>query len=223
MKALIFDVFGTLVEVKKGNSAETILSHIISSGYEPDKQAFHSEWRTYYTQHTADGCDFMTEREIFISRIQMFYNRYDVNRNAQTDADELLTRALERKLYKDVLPALSQLRKKYRILLGSNTDNDVLDAVMKRNCLTADGVYTSETLRCYKPAPCFFRAILEANGLTTDDVLFIGDNPRDDIEGPRQLGIKTVLIDRNGKRGLFGQTYTISDLNELTKILSAET
>lgn len=222
MKAIIFDVFGTLIQVVRANSARVIISNIRESGAEVDEEQFISEWRSYYALHTTPECGFMTEREIFTTRIQMFYDRYGVDRNAQADNDALLAAAFHRTAYDDVVPALNALKKRFKILIGSNTDNDILEAVMKKNGITADDIYTSESLRCYKPDPRFFSRILDANCLQPQDVIFVGDNPRDDISGPKQLGIKTVLIDRNGGTKDFGQDYTISDLNELIHILSEE-
>ncbi len=220
IKAIIFDAFGTLIRVEKGNSAKTVISHIEASGSTVDRDSFIKEWREYYATHTAPECDFMTEREIFTSRIQMFYDRYNVKRSAAADCDALLEAAFHRKAYKDVIPPLNELKKRYKILIGSNTDNDILEAVMKSNGISADGIYTSEGLRCYKPDPRFFERILEANSMLPQEVVFVGDNPRDDISGPEQLGIKTVLIDRNGGAKDFGQDYTISDLYELINILA---
>ena len=221
IKAIIFDVFGTLIQVIKGNSAQMTMNRITAeSGAVIDEAEFLREWRGYYASHTADGCDFMTEREIFTSRIRMFYERYAVTRSAEEDTAEMLSAAFERNIYDDVLPALEVLKDKVQILLGSNTDNDALQAVMRRNGLQADRVYTSEDLRCYKPDRKFFQHILNDNALQPDEVLFVGDNPRDDILGPKQLGIRTALIDRNGDNGQHGQNYTIRSLNELIEIIT---
>ncbi len=221
IKAIIFDVFGTLIQVIKGNSAQITMNRITAEcGAIIDEDEFLREWRGYYASHTADGCNFMTEREIFTSRIRMFYERYGISRSAEEDTAEMLSGAFERDIYEDVLPALGVLKAKVQILLGSNTDNDVLQAVMFRNSLSADKVYTSEDLHCYKPDRKFFQHILNDNALQPDEVLFVGDNPRDDILGPKLLGIRTALIDRNGDSGQHGQNYTIRSLNELIDIIT---
>lgn len=221
IKAVIFDVFGTLIKVKKGNSARITMNRITAeSGATIDESEFLGEWRSYYASHTVDGSAFMTEREIFTSRIRMFYERYGVARNAEKDTAEMLAAAFERNIYDDVLPVLSILRGSVQILLGSNTDNDVLQAVMRRNGLQADKVYTSEDLHCYKPNKKFFQHILNDNHLHPDEVLFVGDNPRDDVLGPKQLGIRTVLISRNGNNGQHGQDHTIGSLSELIGIIT---
>ncbi len=221
IKAVIFDVFGTLIKVEKGNSARVTMNRLTAeSGAVIDESKFLREWREYYASHTADGCKFMTEREIFTARIRMFYDRYGITRCAEEDTAEMLSAAFERDIYKDVLPALEALKSKVRILLGSNTDNDVLQAVIHKNGLRADRVYTSEDLKCYKPDKKFFQHILNDNSLLPDEVLFVGDNPRDDVQGPKRLGISTVLIDRSGSGDKYGQDYTISSMSELIDIIS---
>ena len=215
MKAIIFDAFGTLFRVTSGGSAKTIMGNITDCGIVVDEKAFLEEWKSYYKNHTSCDCEFMTERDIFIARIQMFYDRYHVNRNAENDADSLLAEAFERKAYPEIKVVLNELMKNYLVFIGSNTDNDVLENVMQKNSIAVHKVYTSENLKCYKPAGRFFTKILDDNGLSPDEVLFVGDSITDDILGPKAIGMKTVWLDRNGIGGNSGQDYTITDMNEL--------
>ena len=215
MKAVIFDAFGTLFKVTSGGSAQAIIKNITDCEIFVDEKAFHAEWKSYYKTHTSCDCEFMTERDIFIARIQMFYDRYHVNRNAENDADSLLAEAFERKAYPEIKTVLKQLMKNYPVFIGSNTDNDVLESVMEKNNITVHKVYTSENLKCYKPSSQFFTQILADNDLSANEVLFVGDSITDDILGPKAIGMKTAWIDRNNVGGDFGQDYTISDLNEL--------
>lgn len=50
-----------------------------------------------------------------------------------------------------------------------------------------------------KPDPRIFRHALRRLGLEAEDCLFVGDDPRWDIDGPEALGMDTVLIDRKGR------------------------
>ena len=215
MKAIIFDAFGTLFKVTSGASAKTIIENITDCGIVVDEKAFLEEWKAYYKNHTSSNCKFMTERDIFITRIQMFYDRYHVNRNAENDADSLLAEAFKREAYPEIKTVLDELMKHYLIFIGSNTDNDVLENVMQKNGITVHKVYTSENLKCYKPAAQFFTKILDDNTLSSDEVLFVGDSLTDDILGPKAIGMKTVWIDRNGIGSNNGQDYTITDMSEL--------
>lgn len=219
MKAVIFDAFGTLFKVEQSGSARRVMAHIAEHGSTVDEDAFIAEWRDFYKQHTTPESPFYTEREIFIMRIRMFYERYGIDRSAQADVDDMLADAFTRSVYEEVPSVLTELKERYTVLIGSNTDNDVLHSVMRVNGVSVHGVYTSENLRCYKPDPEFFRRILVDNDLQPQDVIFVGDNPKDDIFGPKQLGIKTVLLDRHGKHGELGQDYTIKDLNGIMEVL----
>ena len=215
MKAIIFDAFGTLFRVTSGGSAKTIIKNIADYGIIVDEKAFLEEWKSYYKTHTSNDCEFMTERNIFIARIQMFYDRYHINRSAENDADSLLSEAFRREAYPEIKTVLNELMKEYQVFIGSNTDNDVLESVMAKNDIAVQKVYTSENLKCYKPSSQFFTQILADNGFSANEVLFVGDSITDDIMGPKAIGMKTVWIDRNRIGGDFGQDHTIADLNEL--------
>ena len=219
ISTIIFDAFDTLFKVEKGASAKSIIRNIVLDGNNVEEKLFSEEWKAFYKERTAATAEFMTERDIFISLIRMFYDRYNVDRNAEEDADSVLSAAFERKAFDEVAEVISELRKKYGVFIGSNTDNDVLAAVMAKNEISVDKVYTSENLGCYKPNPEFFIKILEENGLKAENVMFIGDSLSDDILGPKAVGIKTVLIDREGSGSHTEADYVIGNLRELVDIL----
>ena len=50
-----------------------------------------------------------------------------------------------------------------------------------------------------KPARPIFDHTLERLGVAPRDCLFVGDDPRWDLVGPRAAGIEAVLIDRHGR------------------------
>lgn len=219
MKAIIFDAFGTLFKVTNGGSARNIRNHITATGVIVEEAALLEEWKAYYKKYTGDECEFMTEREIFIARIQMFYDRYGVSRSAEEDADTLLAGAFEREVYPEVKTVLAGLMERYQVFIGSNTDNDVLESVMRKNDIKVHKVYTSEDLKCYKPNPKFFERILKDNGLTAEEVLFVGDSVTDDVLGPKAVGMKTVWVDRKGIGGDVGQDGTVAELRGLWEVI----
>lgn len=217
ISTIIFDAFGTLFEVAKGGSAKYVIEKITSCGHDVNEADFLCEWKKYYKRHTSPDCAFRTERDIFISRIRMFYERYVVNRSAESDADRLLAGAYARKPYDEAAEAITNLRQKYRVFIGSNTDNDVLDAVMKNSGIAVDKIYTSENLRCYKPTPLFYEKILSENRLAPGEVLFVGDSLSDDVYGPLYAGIQAVWLNRANGEIPDGVT-AIRNLRELTFI-----
>ena len=219
MQAVIFDAFGTLFDVGTGGSAKTVISNIRSCGKFVDEEKFAEEWKAFYIANTSENSVFRTEREIFASRIEMFYSRYGIDRNAAADSDLIIRGAYERKAFPEVKEVIKSLRKKYKVFIASNTDNDVLDKVMTRNNVNVDKVYMSENLKCYKPNPNFFRQILDDSGFAPQEVLFVGDSVRDDIIGPKSAGIKSVLVCRSGVPENEGQYCNVKDLNGLFNVI----
>jgi FMN phosphatase YigB (HAD superfamily) len=49
-----------------------------------------------------------------------------------------------------------------------------------------------------KPHPSIFVAALEALGVAAGEAAMVGDSYEDDIEGARSLGMRAILLDRDG-------------------------
>ena len=49
-----------------------------------------------------------------------------------------------------------------------------------------------------KPHPSIFEAALAALGVEVGEAVMVGDSYRDDIEGARALGMRAILVDRDG-------------------------
>jgi putative hydrolase of the HAD superfamily len=48
-----------------------------------------------------------------------------------------------------------------------------------------------------KPAPQIFAYTLDKVAAQPQDCIFVGDNPRWDVAGPKAVGIEAVLVDRH--------------------------
>lgn len=220
IKTVIFDAFDTLFKVEKGASAKYVIERIKRCGCTVDEAEIYKIWTRYYKENTSVNSSFKTEREIFTDRIQMLYNKFGVLYDAASDADLLMEKSKNRYVFDDVVPALEKLKGVCNIYVGSNTDNDVLEAVMQKNGITVDKIYTSESLRCYKPSAEFYNAIIKENGLLYNEVLFVGDSLTDDVLGPQNVNIKTCWLNREEKpRTEITPDYEIQSLMELTHII----
>jgi putative hydrolase of the HAD superfamily len=103
-------------------------------------------------------------------------------------------------LYEDALPVLEVLRAHgLRIGLVSNGQRD-LDEFALHHALQVDAVVGSKAHGRTKPHPSIFVAALEALGTSADETAMVGDSYEDDIEGARSLGMRAILLDREGVR-----------------------
>lgn len=57
-----------------------------------------------------------------------------------------------------------------------------------------DAVILSYEVGLVKPDPAMFRLVCERLGLQPEEILFVGDTPSADIEGPRAIGMPAILI-----------------------------
>jgi putative hydrolase of the HAD superfamily len=101
-------------------------------------------------------------------------------------------------LYEDALPVLAELRRHgLKIGLISNGQRD-LQEFTEHHALDVDAVVGSKSHGRVKPHASIFVAALEALAVSPDETAMVGDSYEDDIEGARALGIRAVLLDREG-------------------------
>jgi putative hydrolase of the HAD superfamily len=146
-------------------------------------------------------------------------------------SDELLMEMCERfmapilargRCYEDTLPALRELRSRgFRTAVVSNTSWGspavLWRAEIRRLGLDSymDSVVLDRDVGWRKPSEQIFEFAIRNLGVLPVDCLFVGDEPKWDLRGPRAVGIEAVLIDRKGTIvGL--EEQAIRSLRELT-------
>ena len=101
-------------------------------------------------------------------------------------------------LYDDALPAIAELRRhNLRLGLISNGQRD-LDEFAEHHELDVDACIGSMHHGYVKPHRSIFEAALEALDAGVDEAAMVGDSPSDDIEGARAIGLRAILLDREG-------------------------
>jgi putative hydrolase of the HAD superfamily len=132
-----------------------------------------------------------------------------------------ITRAWERhenfELYDDVPDVLTQLRSAgLRIGLVSNSARDVREFA-RHHGLEVDAGISSFHHGRSKPHASIFRAVLDLLGVERDEAVMVGDTIADDIEGALALGMRAILLDREGAHREFEPR--VETLNELAPLL----
>jgi putative hydrolase of the HAD superfamily len=132
-----------------------------------------------------------------------------------------ITRGWERhenfELYDDVPAALAALRAAgLRIGLVSNSARDVRDFA-RHHGLDVDAGISSFHHGRTKPHASIFRAVLDLLGVQPAEAVMVGDTVADDVEGAFALGMRAILLDREGVHPDFEPR--IESLRELLPIL----
>jgi HAD superfamily hydrolase (TIGR01549 family) len=119
-------------------------------------------------------------------------------------------------LYEDALPTLDALRDRgLKLGLLSNSARD-LDAFVGHHRLTVDAVLTSRSHGKTKPHEAIFRRILELLGVAPGEAIMVGDTIEDDVEGATAVGMRAVLVDREGR---YPEQTSIADLRALLALI----
>ncbi|MFZ9708718.1 MAG: HAD family hydrolase [Steroidobacteraceae bacterium] len=98
-------------------------------------------------------------------------------------------------LFADVAPALERLSRTHRLGTFSNGNADV-HRIGLGGHFTA--VLNAEITGIAKPHPEAFEAAARALGVATSEMLYVGDDPRIDMEGARAAGCRTGWMNRRG-------------------------
>jgi len=92
--------------------------------------------------------------------------------------------------------------------------------------LTPSAIYFTDQVGVNKPNPKLYQRVLEDLDLQADRVMYVGDNPRNDIDPCNDIGMITVRNRRSGRyaktEGRTKSDYEIRDFYELRKILESD-
>ena len=102
-------------------------------------------------------------------------------------------------LFEDALPVLDDLRTRgLKLGLLSNTGRD-LDVFVAHHGVDVDAILTSRIHGKTKPHETIFRRMLELLDVAPDEAVMVGDQVEDDVEGAIAIGMRAVLVDREGR------------------------
>jgi putative hydrolase of the HAD superfamily len=214
LHAVLFDFDGTLAEFQPSNLAlyvqaaaehgvvvsESALVDTVDAGWE--------RWQTPlgvdHAAHSRDEASFLAVRaQVHTGRLAAAGVLGDLDAIAAR-ISELEYDPAHYRLYEDTLPALARVR---AAGVGAVI---VSNHVWRLPEITAalglgayvDGVVTSARVGYRKPHPGIYRAAMAAvGGGAPQSLLFVGDSRAADVEGPRAMGMRAVLLDRAGESG----------------------
>ena len=124
-------------------------------------------------------------------------------------------------LFDDAMPALSHLRHTgYRLGIISNWEpwvTDLLDMLDLTSIF--DHVVISGVCGMEKPDSRIFAFALAQCGCSPESVVYVGDRPSHDVDPAREVGIRSILVDRDDRFPDHEVWRRITSLSELSNIL----
>lgn len=220
IKTIIFDCYGTLVNTGEGsiNAVKQILQTNNSS---LDSYDFYNQWKKL-NKEIISSEPFLVESELFLRSLEKLYRRYQFNGDPKEDIQFMLETLGNRTIYPEVLGVLDDLSERYNLVIGSNSDHKPLMSDIYRSQIKVHKVYSSETLKVYKPDSLFFQKILADLGLSPHEAVYVGDSQVEDIQGPQVLGMKSIWINRKNENLLEGIPEPLLECEDLGGLLELD-
>ena len=199
LKALLFDLYGTLAFLENHVSGHVVSDFLVSRGYEVYPQALDAAW--HYVA-------FVDYPKFGFKSWKTWLKRIGYRLNVKIDNQTLkewcnFYKDQNWRLYPDVLEAFTRAK-----MLGLKTAvvtsiakfmySKTLKPIMDKLDLLVDAF----TFNCEKSNPNIYRETLRVLNVKPKQTVMIGDEPYVDILLPKQLGMWTIFLDRRGKTEL---------------------
>jgi 2-haloacid dehalogenase len=200
LRALIFDVFGTLVDWR-GGVARELRTHLRVSAEEA--HALADAWRDEYQpamEEVRAGCIAFCKLDVLHRRnLDIVLDRFGHDADEATRRD--LTLAWHRlDAWPDVTPALARLRERFLLAPCSNGNISLMADLARRNRWHWDAVLGAEHARDYKPKLEVYRAACDAFDCAPHEVLMVAAHSSD-LEAAARAGLRTAHIARPNEHG----------------------
>jgi len=134
-----------------------------------------------------------------------------------------LVAAIERlKPFPDVPAALDRLRKRYKLVVLSNGDSDMLETARQYHGIAFDQLISVSVAGAFKPHHATYERAAALVDVPRDQILFVANHAFDCI-GAKSSGMRTAFIDR--RRRPFGATphqpdLIVPSMTELAEVIS---
>jgi putative hydrolase of the HAD superfamily len=216
--ALFLDALGTLVELQP--PAPRLRRLLAERGFEVDEERAAAGFRaeiSYYLGHHLEGSDRERLDELRDRCAGAMMEELGLPGLDRATAREVMLAALEFVPFPDVLPALDAIAD-HVLVIVSNWDCSLADWLGPAGLLEhVDALVTSAEVGVAKPAAGIFERALELAGTRPDEVIHVGDSLENDVAGARAVGIRPVLVARDG--GAPADVESVRSLAELPALL----
>jgi 2-haloacid dehalogenase len=193
VRALVFDVFGTLVDWRSG-----IAGAFRTSGAAGDPTALADGWRARYAPILAEvleGTRPWADLDA-LHRITLADLLAERGTELTVAQREDLVHAWHRlDPWPDVRHGLELLRRKRPVATLSNAHLAMLVDMTRHADLRFDCLLSAELAHTYKPAPETYRTAARLLGLEPAEVMLVAAHPQD-LAGARRAGLRSAFIDR---------------------------
>ncbi len=203
VKALFFDVFGTLVDWRTSIARET-KTVLEPHGHALDWPAFADAWRGEYQgamEEVRTGrIGFRKLDALHRRNLDLILPRFGLGSLGERERRELNMAWHRLDAWPDVAAGLARLKSRYWLAPVSNGNVSLMIDLARRNDFPWDAILGAEFARDYKPNPSVYLGAVDAFGLEPHDCMMVAAHSSD-LAAAAELGLRTAHIARPDEKG----------------------
>lgn len=206
VKALVFDVFGTVVDWRKTVIAEGIALGA-AKGWRIDWETFADRWRLEgyieaMAEVNAGTLEWMNVDQLHRRKLDMLIEEHELELSeAEREHFNRVWHRLEP--FPDAVHGLALMRKRYVVATLSNGNVSLLTNMAKSAGLEWDCILSAELFGAYKPDPRTYRGAAQLLGYLPEETMLVASHTSD-LEGARAAGLATAFVGRPQQWGVGG-------------------
>ncbi len=204
IRALVFDVFGTLVDWH-GSIAREVQAQLAPRGIVVDGPAFAAAWRAQYQPAMEE----VRAGRLPFCKLDVLHRRNldavlrDLGLDGRVDAAlrcELNLAWHRLDAWPDVTPGLQRLRTRFRIAPCSNGNISLMVDLARRNGFPWDAILGAELARDYKPKAVVYLNAAAAFDAEPAQTLMVAAHSSD-LQAAAAAGLRTAFVARPDEHG----------------------
>lgn len=202
VKALFFDVFGTLVDWRSGvaREAESTLKPL---GYALDWMGFADTWRDQYQtgmEEVRSGRVPYTKLDVLHRQMLMkIAPQFRLEKLTDAQLDQLTLAWHHLDVWKDVPGGLARLGRRFLMAPVSNGNIAIMSDLARRNHLRWDAVLGADLAKNYKQAAVVYLVAADAFNLKPSECMMCAAHSND-LKAAADNGLRTAFIARPQER-----------------------
>ena len=200
VKVCMFDQYGTVVDMQSG-LVEAATPFLRAKGWQGNPNSFVTWWRrTHFENSMIDallGREHTPYRTIGERAVAHVMDRAGI-RYTPDEVRALVSHIERLHPFPEVPPALDRLRTRYKLVVLSNGDPDMLEAAKRHHNITFDHVISVAAANAFKPHHATYTKAADIIGVPMDQVLFVANHEFDCV-GAKSAGMHTAFINRRGR------------------------
>jgi 2-haloacid dehalogenase len=193
----MFDQYGTVVDMQ-GGLTKIATPYLEAKGWKGEPNSFVTWWRrTHFENSMIDALlhkKHTPYREIGFRAVDYVLNRCEIP-HTDDEVHGLVSEIEKLDCFPEVPAALAKLQTKYKLVVLSNGDPDMLETAKKYHKVPFDRIISVAEANSFKPHVATYTKAAELLGLRMDQVLFVA-NHAFDVIGAKSAGMRTAFINR---------------------------